>query len=114
MNYRLNQQLSKKAKQFVSFKFSDVQLLDIKNFLGGATSLNSFLKAFKTEETKSFFTYEWFDNPEKLNNKELPPYESFFSKVRNINPPEEDYNDFENLIKCGLSTEQAVCKLRQK
>ena len=33
----------KKANQFVSFKFGDVQLLDIMNFLGGATSLDSFL-----------------------------------------------------------------------
>ena len=45
----------KKANQFVSFKFGDVQLLDIMNFLGGATSLDSFLKAYKTEETKGFF-----------------------------------------------------------
>ena len=80
----------KKANQFVSFKFGDVQLLDIMNFLGGATSLDSFLKAYKTEETKGFFPYEWFDNPEKLNNKELPPYDSFFSKLRNINPLEKD------------------------
>ena len=62
----------KKANQFVSFNFGDVQLLDITSFLGGATSLDSFLKAYKTEETKGFSPYEWFDNPEKLNNKELP------------------------------------------
>ena len=47
----------KKANQFVSFKFGDVQLLDTMNFLGGATSLDSFLKAYKTEETKGFFPY---------------------------------------------------------
>ena len=35
----------KKANQFVSFKFGDIQLLDIMNFLGGATSLDSFLEA---------------------------------------------------------------------
>ena len=35
----------KKANQFVSFKFGDVQLLDIMKLLGGATSLDSFLKA---------------------------------------------------------------------
>ena len=102
----------KKANQFVSFKFGDVQLLDILKFLGGATSLDSFLEAYKTEETKGFFPYEWFDNPEKLNNKELPPYNSFFSKLRNINPFEKDYNDFENLTTSGLSSKQAVCKLR--
>ena len=48
----------KKANQFVSFKFGDIQLLDIMNFLGGATSLDSFLKAYKTKETKGFFPYE--------------------------------------------------------
>ena len=63
----------KKANQFVSFKFGDIQLLDIMNFLGGATSLDSFLKAYKTKETKGFFPNEWFDCPEKMNNKELPP-----------------------------------------
>ena len=54
----------KKASQFVSLKFGDVQLLDIMICLGGATGLDSFLKADKTEETKRFFPYEWFDNPE--------------------------------------------------
>ena len=102
----------KKANQFVSIKFGDVQLFDVWNFLGGATSLDSLLKAYKTEETKGFFPYEWFDNTEELNNKELPPYDYFFSKLRNINPLEKDYNYFENLTISGLSSEQAVCKLQ--
>ena len=59
----------KKANQFVSFKFGDVQLLDIMNFPGGATSLDSFFKAYKTEETKGFFPYELFDNPESWTTK---------------------------------------------
>ena len=41
----------KKANQFISFKFGDIQLLDIMNFLGGATSLDSFLKAYNFSET---------------------------------------------------------------
>ena len=45
----------KKANQYVSFKFGDIQLLDIMNFLGGATSLDSFLKGHKTKETKGFY-----------------------------------------------------------
>ena len=109
---QIEQTVIKKAKQFVSFKFGDMQLLDIMNFLGGAT--DSFLKAYKTEETKGSFPFEWFDNPANLNNEELSPYDSFFSKLRNINPLDKDYINFENLTSSGLSTEQAVCKLRLK
>ena len=63
----------KKATQFISFKFGDIQLLDIRNFFGVATSLDSVLKAYKTKETKGFFPYESFCCPVKLNNKVLPP-----------------------------------------
>ena len=80
----------KKANQFVSFKFGDIQLLDIMNFIGGATSLDPFLKAYKTKETKGFFPYERFACPEKKINEELPPYDSFFSILRNSNPLEKD------------------------
>ena len=82
------------------------------NFLGGATSLYPFLEAYRTKETKGFFPYEWFDCPEEKNNKEFPPYDSFFSILRNSNPVEKHYNDFENLVNSGLSTEQSVTKLR--
>ena len=102
----------KEAKQFVSFKFGDIQLLDIMNFPGCATSLDSFLKAYEAKETKGFSPYEWFDCPQTMNNKELPPYDSFFSVLRNSNPLEKDYNDFQNLVNSGLTTEQAVVKLR--
>ena len=101
-----------KANQFVSFKFGDVQLLDIMNFLGGATSLDSFLKAYKTAETKGFFPYEWFDCPQKMNNSELPPYDAFFSKHRNVNPLGEDYSGYQNLLRCGLKTEGALSKMK--
>ena len=102
----------KKANQFVSFKIGVLQLLDIMNFPDGATSLDSFLKAYKTEENKTVFPYEWSDNPQKLDNKKLPPYASFFSKLRNINPLEKEHNDFQNLVTSGLSSEQAVRNLR--
>ena len=81
-------------------------------FLGGATSFDSFLKAYKTQETKGFFPYEWFSCPEKMNTKELPPYDSFFSILRNSSPLEKDYNDIQNLINSGLTTDQSVAKLR--
>ena len=102
----------KKANQFVSFKFGDVQLLDIMNFLGGATSLDSFLKAYKTAETKGFFPYELFHCPEKVSNSELPPYDAFFSKLRNLNPLEKHYSHYQKLLSCGLKTEEALSKMK--
>ena len=76
----------KKANQFVPFKFGDNQLLYIMNFPGGATAFDSFLKAYKIKETKGFFPYEWFDCTEKMNNKELPAYDSVLSILRENNP----------------------------
>ena len=42
----------KKANEVVFFKFGNLQLLDIVNFLGAATSFDSFLKSYKTSKTK--------------------------------------------------------------
>ena len=61
-----------KANQFISFKFSHIQLLDIMNFLGKATNLDSSLKAYKTSERKRVFPYEWFDHPDKMQNTDVP------------------------------------------
>ena len=65
-----------KANHFISFKFGDIQLLDTMNLLDGATSLDSFLKAYKTSETKRFFPYKWSDHPDKMQNTELPPHDA--------------------------------------
>ena len=102
----------KKANDFISFKFGDVQFLGIMKFLGGATTLDSFLKAYKASETKGFFPYEWFDNPDKLDFPGLPPYEAFFSKLRNNNPLDKDFIDYEELRKSGLDEQQSLKKLQ--
>ena len=91
----------KKANQFISLKFSDIQFLYILNFLGGATSLDSFLKAYKSEETKGYFPYEWFDSSTKLDCNHLPPYDSFFSKQKNLNPLEKDFCQFKKMMESG-------------
>ena len=104
----------KKANDFISFKFGDVQFLDIMKFLGGATTLYSFFKAYKASETKGFFPYEWFDNPDKLDFPGLPPYEAFFSKLRNNDPLDKDFTDYEKLRKSGHDEQQALKKLQIK
>ena len=97
----------KKTNQFISFKNGDNQFLYITNFLGGATSLDSFLKGYKTSETKWFFPYEWFDHSDKMQNTQITPYDAFYSKLRSCNPLEAEYTDYVNLLKSGLTAEQA-------
>ena len=79
----------KKAIYFFQIRY--IQFLDILNLLGGATSLDCFLKAYQSEETKRYFPYEWFDLSTKLDCNHLPPYDSFFSKLKNLNPLEKDF-----------------------
>ena len=91
----------KKANQFISFKFGDIQFLDILKILAGATSLDFFLKAYQSEETKGYFPYEWFDSFTKLDCNHLPPYEFFFSKLKNLNPLEKDFSQFKKTMESG-------------
>ena len=91
----------KKANQFISFKFGDIQFLDILNFLGAAASLDSFLKAYQSEETQGYFPYEWFDSSTKLDCNHLPPYDSFFSKLKNPSPLEKDFCQFKKMMESG-------------
>ena len=79
-------------------------------FLGGATSLDSFLKAYKNSETKAFLFYEWFDHPDKMQKTEISSYDTFYSKLRSCNPVKAEYMDYVNLLKSGLTTKQAVVK----
>ena len=101
----------RRANQFISFKFREIQLLGILNFLGGASSLDSFLKAYKFSETKGFFPYEWFDQPDKMQKTEFLPYDAFYGNFCSCNPLEAENRDYVNLSKSGLTTEQAVVNL---
>ena len=81
-------------------------------FLGGATSIDSFLKAYKTSECKGNFPYQWFDDAKKLQNTELPPYDIFFSKLRSCSHLEAKLTKYVNLLKCGKTKDQARTKLK--
>ena len=47
-----------------------------------------------------------------MQNTELPPYDAFYSKLRSFDPLETEYTDNVNLLKSGLTTKQAVAKLK--
>ena len=108
----LQPRVIKNSNQFISFKFDNVQMLDIMNFTDGATTLDSFLKAYESPETKGFFHYEWFDCPSELDNKQLPSYTQFFSKLRNQNPLEANYKKFEHLLLNGCTEKDALREMK--
>ena len=80
-------------------------------FLGGASDLDFFLKAYKASEMKGYFPYEWFDIPNKLDEQQLPSYDDFCSTLKNSNPLDKEYDVFQKLLKTGLTEEQALKKL---
>ena len=72
--------------------FMGLLFLDNLKFLGGATSLKNFLEAYGTSELRRFFTYEWFDNIQKLIHSELPIEDALYSKLKKCNVLETDIN----------------------
>ena len=47
-----------------------------------------------------------------MHNTELPPYDAFNNKLHSCNPLEAEYTDYVSLEKSGLTTGQAVVKLK--
>ena len=54
------------------------------NFFGGATSLDSFVNAYKTKETRGFFPKDGLVETIIITKKNSS-YDSFFSILRNSN-----------------------------
>ncbi len=100
-----------KTNKFLSLTAGNLIFLDILNFLRGASSLNSFLKAFKCSELKGYFPYEYMTCPERLQETSLPPFDSFFSKLKNVNVLSEEYAIFERIYNQTGSEAAALKKL---
>ena len=73
----------KKGSAYTCITTERLRFLDIQQYLPQGTSYSEFLSAFQIAEKKSFFCYEYLDNPEKLNETELPPIgEAWYSSVK--------------------------------
>ena len=59
------------------------RFLDIINYLGPGTSYEKWVKAYECKTVKSWFPYEWFDRPEKLDYPGLPDYLAWYSRLKN-------------------------------
>ena len=100
----------KKANDFISFKFGEIQFLDFMKILSGATSLDSFLKAYKASETMCFSLVIGMSAPKSSRTKNYLHAKSFSVKLRNSTPLDKDFMDYQNLRSSGLDEQQALKK----
>ena len=74
--------VAKNGNKIMFLLTKNVRFLDIINYLGPGTSYEKWVKAYECETVKSWFPYEWFDTPEKLDFRGLPKYEDWYSKLK--------------------------------
>ena len=74
--------VAKNGNKIMFILTKNSRFLDIINYLGPGTSYEKWVKAYECESEKSWFPYEWFDSPEKLDFKGLPDYVHWFSKLK--------------------------------
>ena len=102
----------KKNNSYMCIGTDTFKFLDITQYLAPGSSYSKFLKAYEVTETKSYFPYCWFDAPEKLDYGNLPPYQAFFSDLKNVNTLEEEFTAWEKDGHRGLPPENGEAKYR--
>ena len=82
---RVDINVIKKGSAYTQIGARRFKFLDISNYLAGGVSYSAFLKAYKIQEAKSYFPYEWFDDVSRLDYPCLPPYDAFYSELKQKN-----------------------------
>jgi hypothetical protein len=75
--------IAAKGTQTMFLVTPEFKFLDVINYVGPGKSYSDWVKAYGCKQTKSWFPYEWFDSPDKLDYPELPDYECWHSKLKN-------------------------------
>ena len=74
--------VAKKGGKTMFIHTQESRFLDIINYVGPGISYEKWVKAYGSEGEKSWFPYEWFDNPEKLDFPGLPEYAEWYSALK--------------------------------
>ena len=102
----------KKSGKYPCIKTEHLKFLDVLQFLAPGYNLQSFFKAFGVTEQKGFFPYDYFVFADQLDETTLPPYETFYSTIKNCNVLEKEYISFQKLVDQGKSEQEALQILR--
>ena len=72
--------------------------LHIMQYLAPGFSLDNFVKSYgvggDVSMQKSYFPYEYMDSYDKLKETQMPPFESFYSRLAQENKLESEINDW--------------------
>ena len=82
----------KRGGSYVCIATENLKFLDIISYLAAGTSLDGFLKAYNASVRKSFFPYEYFSTLDLLESRHFPPYEGFYSSLKQCNTLEPGKN----------------------
>ena len=102
----------KKSGKYPCIKTDHLKFLDVLQFLAPGYNLKSFFKAFGVTEQTGFFPYDYFTSADQLDETILPPYETFYSTIKNCNVLEEEHTVFQKLVDQATSEQEALQILR--
>ena len=74
--------VAKNGNKIMFLLTQEFRFLDIINYHGPGTSYEKCPKAYGCTAEKSWFPYEWFDTPEKLDHPGLPDYPAWYSRLK--------------------------------
>ena len=100
----------KKCNQYMCISNGEFKFLDISNLVAPGFSYDKFIKSYEIELHKSYFPYEFLTSFAKLDHTELPPYDAFFSSLKNCNVLEEEYSRYKTFIEVDKFAENVALK----
>ena len=74
--------VAKNSNKIMFMTNKNFRFLNIINYLGPGTSYDKWVKAYGCSLEKSWFPYEWFDSPDKLDFPGLRDYPSWYSHLK--------------------------------
>ena len=104
----------KRVNRFITLQTPDLKFLDISQYLAPGTSLRKFIQCFKRDSDgdlgKLYFPYELVQCSKDLDRPDMPPYDAFYSSLKQANSLEDGLTGAEALER-GRQNYEMMCDL---
>ena len=101
---KLETKVLKKTSKYLTIQIGGIIFKDILNYTSPC-SLSKYLKQWNAPEAKGIFPHGYFKSIEEIRTQvKFPPYEAFFSELKQSNVPENEYKESKLLYdqRCSL------------